>query len=196
MKTFIELVDIRRIDELLDHAKELHKGQIDKTGVPYWHHCTRVLQFCETLCYVLGDESLSAQEIAITALFHDVIEDVEDGEEKLKNFLSPDELTTAMPRLRLLTKPDDTPYDEYVAKVVNFGDKITLLVKFADMIDHIERLPLIEDEKTRKRLQEKYREPYKLLRQKFVEMAGAITMPYPVQAKSKNKRKMKFWSGK
>lgn len=156
--------------QLLDHAKMLHEGQIDKTGSPYWLHCARVLGICEAMSYVISDKNFSTREMAVVAVFHDVLEDVPDGEEKLKNILASNEFDAAIPRLRLLTKPDDTPYGRYIDNILSFGDKIVLLVKLADMIDHIRRLPFIKDDATQKRLQEKYREPYRMLREKFAEM--------------------------
>ena len=192
---------MERIDQIIEHVKLLHAGQTDKTGLPYWHHCTRVANACVTLSHVagIGTSPDEARTIAMVSLLHDIIEDVPDGEERLKGILAPDELDAVVPSLRLLTKSDGMSYGDYVERIMASGDHVALLVKFAVMIDHVERLPLVKDERTRKRLQEKYREPYRLLRLKFLEMAGAempcqpIFVPVQGMVRKRLSRRNKSW---
>lgn len=67
-------------------------------------------------------------------------------------------------RLNLLAKSKDIPYLEYVKNIISSNDWIAILIKFADTLDHVERLPYIEDIEIQARLSAKYAKSLKMLR--------------------------------
>lgn len=168
-------MNMERRDQLIEYVRELHKGQIDKTNRPYWLHCARVLDICEISLAAFGytpdrfytPVHRNGKAITVTALFHDVLEDVPDGETRLKSFLTTDEIQVGLYRIKILTKPHNQSYNDYITNITDSHDWVIELVKFADLVDHLQRLPLIQDSRTRSRLYKKYREPYDLIRTKL-----------------------------
>lgn len=162
-------MELSHYRELIENVKELHGTQMDYSGREYWLHCQRVFEICSLTMTARGHDMTNIfksdeyDDLIITALFHDVLEDVEDGHKKLLKIFSFNEAKN-FPRLGLLTKPKNFPYLDYIKNIIKSNDWIVILVKFADMLDHVERLPFITDEAIQKRLSAKYVEPLKLLR--------------------------------
>lgn len=111
------------IDEAIAHVKDLHAGQTDFGGVEYWKHCVATM----------NNLPLDAtHEEKLIALFHDVIEDVTDGEEKLKRLGVPSSVIAAVallshnnPIYKGLT------YHQYIMDIVAHGDRRLIRVKMA-----------------------------------------------------------------
>ena len=139
--------------------RQLHQGQKDKIGDPYWRHHLRVMKI---LCREMrGDqpEPEFRHILLATALFHDVLEDVENGPERLGRYLQaeiPAQAKAVLDAVRLLTKPKGASYDDYVGKILAGDNSCAKAVKLADLQDHLDRLPLIQDADLRARLLEKY----------------------------------------
>lgn len=159
-----------RYEELVEAVKNLHAGQADYTGRPYWEHCKRVLEIALLLLAERGHDTSGIfqtdeyDNLIVTALFHDVLEDVPDGKEKLSLLLLPEEKGSLERIEAFLTRRKEASYEEYIDKIIRNGDKTALLVKFADMLDHVDRIPFIQDQFIRQRLQAKYEKPMTLLR--------------------------------
>lgn len=144
--------------------RELHRGQTDKIGAPYWRHPLRVMKTInKEIIHNLPDGRKLCPEfiqiILSVALFHDVIEDVENGQERLNSYLQnemPNLAEKIMARVGLLTRPELMPYDEYIDRVLNCESGVVLAVKISDVLDNFQRLDLIEDKNIRDRLWKKY----------------------------------------
>ena len=70
------------MEKYIEALKEWHDGQYDKLGQPYWLHPLRVMKIVQEI--MPG----ATREILAIALFHDAIEDVKDGFNKLWEFLA------------------------------------------------------------------------------------------------------------
>ena len=139
--------------------RQLHQGQKDKIGAPYWRHPLRVMKI---LCHEMRENQPEPEFrhiLLATALFHDVLEDVENGHKRLDCYLQaeiPAQTEAVLNAVRLLTKSKGASYDDYVVKILVGDNSYAKAVKLADLQDHLERLPLIRDADLRARLLEKY----------------------------------------
>lgn len=121
--------------KLLDMAALLcvnvHQGQRDKVGQPYFQHPMRVAMACNT-----------PQE-KIVALLHDVLEDTTTSSEDLLNIGFPEEIVNAV---LSVTKIADEPYVEFVARAAQ--NPIGRIVKLHDLEDNLNifRLNDLDDE--------------------------------------------------
>lgn len=97
-------------------AYDAHHGQLDKGGAPYISHPLHVA------------ESMTDESATIAALLHDVVEDTYlTCEDLLREGFPKD----AVEAVRLLTKNDSVPYDEYVRRVKE--NPIARRVKISDL---------------------------------------------------------------
>lgn len=110
--------------KLLDMAALLcvnvHQGQRDKVGQPYFQHPMRVAMACST-----------PQE-KIVALLHDVLEDTLTSQEDLLNMGFPEEIVNAV---LSVTKIAGEPYVEFVARAAQ--NPIGRIVKLHDLEDNL-----------------------------------------------------------
>ena len=95
---------------------EVHKEQIDKSGLPYVFHPFHLA------------EQMDDENSVIVALLHDVVEDSEMTFEDLEDMGFNEEVMDA---LRLLTHEDDVDYFEYVNKIKE--NPLAKKVKLADL---------------------------------------------------------------
>ena len=125
---------------------EAHKGQVDKTGVPYVFHPFHVA------------EQMTDEVTTLVALLHDVVEDTDYTLEDLAAEGFGKDILEAV---SLMTHEDDVPYLDYVAKLKD--NPIARAVKLADLAHNsdLSRIGKIDDE-TRKRLV-KYKKAIALL---------------------------------
>lgn len=148
------------LGEAIRFMRELHKGQRDKCGLPYWRHPLRVMKSLYKEMKWAGLSELFKQKMLLVALFHDVFEDVKNGEVWLEEFLKnkfPTIKEDVLQSIRLLTRPKKTLYSRYVASVLLSNNPYANCVKLADIRSNCERLHLIEDKELRNRLANKYR---------------------------------------
>lgn len=73
------------------------------------------------------------EDIFITALLHDVVEDTKCTFEELKGFIPEYCLYT----LKNLTKDEEEDYIDYIKRLANGGDVLSFVIKRADMKDHL-----------------------------------------------------------
>ena len=125
---------------------QAHKDQTDKSGLPYVFHPFHVA------------EQMPDENTTVTALLHDVVEDMPYTLQDLRDMGFAPEVLTA---LALLTHDKSVPYLEYVAKIRE--NEIARTVKLADLRHNsdLSRLDRI-DEAALKRV-EKYRAAIRLL---------------------------------
>ena len=125
---------------------EAHRGQTDKSGVPYVFHPIHLA------------EQMRDEDTTVTALLHDVIEDTVYTFDDLVKMGFSENVITA---LKLLTHDKSVPYMEYVAKIKE--NPVAKAVKLADLAHNsdLSRLNSVDD-KARSRIQ-KYEAAKKLL---------------------------------
>ena len=127
-------------------AYEAHKGQMDKSGVPYIFHPIQVAQ------------SMTDEASTCAALLHDVVEDTDWTFEQLE---AEGFGAQVMDALRLLTHDPAVPYMEYIAQLKD--NPIAKAVKLADLAHNsdLSRMDAI-DEWSQKHV-EKYKQAMALL---------------------------------
>ena len=136
---------------------ELHEGDVDKAGAPYWMHPLMVAIRVKSI----AERGHLDVETAVTAaLLHDV---VEDGKTTLSSIQRQFGMGVANV-VGILTRDPKMTYMEYVAKVVASGSRIAMAVKWADVLHNTNPKRLAKlTEQDRNRLSKKYANARKLL---------------------------------
>lgn len=126
---------------------EAHKGQFDKSGIPYVFHPFHLA------------EQMDDENSVTVALLHDVAEDTDYTLEDLAGMGFDPEVINA---LKLLTHDPAEPYMDYVRRIA--GDPLAKKVKLADLA-HNSDLTRLDHEPTEKDLARaaKYAEAVKIL---------------------------------
>ncbi len=111
-------------------AFDVHKEQVDKTGLPYIFHPFHLA------------EQMEDEATVCIALLHDVVEDGDVSFEDLREYGFTEEIISA---IRLLTHDPAVPYMEYVAKVKT--DPLAKKVKLADLAHNsdMSRLSVVDE---------------------------------------------------
>lgn len=125
---------------------EAHKGQLDKSGIPYVFHPLHLA------------EQMEDEETTIVALLHDVIEDSNYTFTDLEAMGFSERILTA---LKLLTHEKGVPYMEYIAKLKE--DPIARTVKLADLAHNSDLSRLDEVDEKAIRRATKYAKAIQLL---------------------------------
>lgn len=115
-------------------AFEAHKGQVDKAGLPYFHHPLHLAEQFD------GETPAIAEKLVTAALLHDVVEDTEWTFDGLREAGIPDDVVEAV---KLLTHGKDVDYDAYIT-AINEND-IARKVKMADLRHNLDETRLRED---------------------------------------------------
>ena len=97
-------------------AYEAHRGQVDKSGVPYVFHPLHLA------------EQMEDEDSIVAALLHDVVEDTDYSLEDLRSMGFPEK---ALEAVALLTHDPAEPYLSYVARVKE--NPVARRVKLADL---------------------------------------------------------------
>jgi (p)ppGpp synthase/HD superfamily hydrolase len=133
----------------LQIAYDAHKGQTDKTGLPYIDHPLHLAEH-------IGDD----ETLITAALLHDVVEDTNITFADLADSGISAQVISA---LRLLTHNDAVPYMDYVKNIKYSGNKVAIAVKKADLRHNMDPGRILTiDEKAKRRL-EKYKDAIDLL---------------------------------
>lgn len=125
---------------------EAHKGQVDKSGMPYVFHPFHLA------------EQMKDENSTVVALLHDVVEDTNLTFDDLRAFGFENDIMEA---LMLLTHEDDIPYLTYVAAIKR--NPIARAVKLADLQHNsdLSRLDIVDEEALNRKA--KYTEAIRLL---------------------------------
>ena len=110
------MIYTENINKALRLAYEAHKGQFDKSGVPYVFHPLHLA------------EQMDDEDSIVAALLHDVVEDTAYGLEDLRAMGFP---AKALEAVALLTHDPAEPYLSYVARVKE--NPVARRVKLADL---------------------------------------------------------------
>ncbi|MBX4976884.1 HD domain-containing protein [Rhizobium lentis] len=112
---------MQHLDHAMQIAIEAHKGQVDKTGQPFFEHCQRVALL------VSGDEARTV------AYLHDVAEKGSGWTlDRLREEGFPPAIISAVDAL---TRRPDEPEDEFVRRAA--ANPLALPVKQADLEDNL-----------------------------------------------------------
>ncbi len=125
---------------------EAHKGQTDKSGLPYVFHPFHLA------------EQMPDEETTIVALLHDVIEDTSYTLDDLRSMGFEEEVLGA---LSLLTHDKQVPYMDYVARIRE--NRIARTVKMADLRHNSDLTRLDEVDETARTRVEKYKAALRFL---------------------------------
>lgn len=136
-----------QFETALSVMSEVHKGQVDKAGLPYALHPLRVMSEVEPLDY------------KVVALLHDVVEDAKVGSKQMLSELYAwyGFLFDLIDDVDLLSRKENEKYDDYIDRLVSSKKHRVLSVKLADLNDNLDtqRLQLLPVEE-RYRLISKY----------------------------------------
>ena len=135
-----------KVLEALRFAEAMHKGQVDKAGVPYIEHPKKVASMVD------GDDA------KIVALLHDTVEDTGATVEEIRSMFG-DRVADAV---ACLTHDKSVPYLEYVANIK--GNDLAREVKLADLKHNMDlsRIPNVTDVDIQ-RVNRKYRPAFEML---------------------------------
>lgn len=117
------MTDGSRFDNALEFAKKKHEGQFRIGGLPYITHPVAVSEIVR--------EKGGDTDAAITALFHDLLEDTDATEEEIVRFGNEKILRS----VKLLTKRKGYVMKDYVEAIRN--DDTAFLVKGADRLHNL-----------------------------------------------------------
>lgn len=162
------LPPLRRTEaDAFNFARAVHAGQIDKAGKPYLGHLDRV--HGRVVAMAAGCPFWDAQEVDEVeqiAWLHDVVEDVEGGEDRLDAEGFEDDVIEAVCWLsRNRARDPAGRYADWIAEIADLSPLPVILVKLADLEDNSdpERLALLPEE-ARERLLRKYEPAKEVLR--------------------------------
>lgn len=129
---------------------EAHRGQVDKSGKPYYLHPLAVMELLDT----------KDDDLKIIALGHDLIEDTMVTEKKLRSLGFSERVIRG---IVALTKVDGESYEEYKDKVK--ANKDAVIVKMADLHHNMDLSRLVSVTEIDKHRQEQYKEFYAELKE-------------------------------
>src|SRR4051812_11142258 len=113
------------IQDAIVFMKQAHYGQLDKSGYEYWYHPLRVM-------LRLGPKATFDERCV--ALLHDVLEDTEVT---VKDMLDAGFTRNVVAVVdMLLTRRAGTPYQEYIARIMEGNSDAARVVKFSDLCDN------------------------------------------------------------
>ena len=108
-------------------------------------HALRVAAFA--LDKAEHDDRVDSKDAFIVGLCHDLIEDTDCSQDQLQMLIGIDLFSSVC----ILTKNDTESYQDYIIDVIYSNDPLAILVKGADMKDHMSQLDTLTD-----KLKEKY----------------------------------------
>lgn len=120
-------------------AIELAKTYYSKKD---FDHAMRVAGYSYAYDYASGDTYSF-----IVGILHDILENTDCSEEQLISCVGENLAST----IHILTKSDDETYEEYIKSIFDSRDELAILVKRADMKDHLTQLDTLTD-----KLRDKY----------------------------------------
>ncbi len=113
----------KTLEDAIQLAAQLHKGQKDKAGKPYILHILRVVT----------SRRLTTERQRILAALHDCMEDCGLTKERLRKLGYPLHIVRG---LEYLTKRPGEEYEAFIERVAGSSDLDEILVKLADLDDN------------------------------------------------------------
>ncbi len=130
------MTDEEKFQQAYEYAELMHRGQIRKGGKDYITHPLEVANIIKKLNKPI--------EYQITALFHDLLEDTEATEDKIREIGG----EKVLEAVKLLTKEKGYNTKNYLEKIKN--NEIALFVKATDRLHNVRSL-VEADEKFREK---------------------------------------------
>lgn len=93
-------------------------------------HALRVADYALAKPRTLGSNPYNLYMIALA---HDLLEDTECNPDELCDIIGTDNFNSVL----LLSKDDNTSYEDYIREIINSNDSFAFLVKQADLKDHM-----------------------------------------------------------
>ena len=115
--------DYKSLKKALDLARRKHDGQKDKAGDDYIFHPITVALQCKSV------------EAKTVALLHDVLEDSDTSTKELEELGFDWQIIEA---LSLLNHDKSQPYEEYIKKIKESGNRLAVEVKLADLTTNMD----------------------------------------------------------
>lgn len=130
-------------------AIEVHKGQLDKSGLPYIFHPVHLA------------EQMNNTKDTVVSLLHDVFE---DGDGFYKGLIKDIFTNDIIKSLELLTHNESDDYMQYIQKIKDSGDESAIRVKTEDLIHNMDltRLPRVRQKDLDRN--EKYKQALEILK--------------------------------
>lgn len=152
------------LEQAISFALSRHKGQVDKANNPYILHLLRV-----------SLSLLPNKPLAVVGVLHDVIEDGHATEKELTNEFGKEIARLVM----ILTRRPDEHYMQTYENVPSYIDRVcqnynALLVKLADINDHLSNINDIPDQREEHSLRKRYE------RAKIYLEKALVDGPYPM----------------
>lgn len=132
------MTEYGRVSALLIFAEKYYSKKKFK-------HAMRVANYAAEAAY--DSHYVKPEEAFVVGLAHDLIEDTDCPQDELNVILG----DAAFSSVCILTKGDDTPYEDYIHEVLDSCDKVAIHVKRADMKDHMAQIDTLTD-----KLRDKY----------------------------------------
>ena len=105
----------------------------DKYNEKIFQHALRLIDYLAYDLRVLLMNPEQKYDCLAVAIGHDIIEDTDATIEDIKKYI-PEEVVNA---IMLLSKDDNMTYSEYIKDIVDSDNAYAIIVKQADMYDHI-----------------------------------------------------------
>ena len=133
------------IDEVLEFARERHKGQLRSDGQEYITHPIRVSELVSKY-----KPSQNANIIKAGALLHDVLEDTYTSYRELQDRFGEVVASLVMEVTSSTFMPKLVGKQIYLAHKMQYMSSYALIIKLADRLDNISDLNGLKEEKIRK----------------------------------------------
>ena len=128
-----------RIQQAMDMAKAFHEGQMRRGNggmMPYYdEHILGVYNILREEC------GITDEDILITALLHDTVEDTECTLDDIENAFGAD----IREQVRLLTRIQGEPFSVYARRLFYQGSYQTVIVKLADRLHNLRTIVYMPD---------------------------------------------------
>ena len=118
--------DMERVIQALNLCRNLHEGQTDKCGQPYWIH-----PFTVAMRIFAGHNNQVTSNV-IVGLLHDIPEDTGMSVEALSTLIELTENEKAA--LNLLTRKEGVPYNDYINSILESNNTLAIEVKADDLL--------------------------------------------------------------
>lgn len=114
------------LEDAIQLAAKLHKGQVDKRGEPYILH---------PLAVMLKGEN---EDERMVGVLHDVMEDCDITPKELRELGYSEKIIKALEILTNLQE-DKNSYQSFIDRIIRSGNKLAMVVKANDLLNNTDR---------------------------------------------------------
>lgn len=113
------------IDEILEKHGEQMWGEY-----PYSVHLENVAQIAEKVNSMYDYKRLDYNTVKLAAYSHDLVEDTDTKDNELDERIRDSVILVSRNR----SQDENMPYQDYIVKIANSGDRLAILIKLADAL--------------------------------------------------------------